>query len=619
MLSLQRLKNHTFQNHLKLGFVIFIIGTITLSFQFLIYLLQSNIAVTTDVVGYGYYLLAAFSHAGLFAFIPYLLYIFLSILIPYPRITQGLLITFYFLLNLTAYINGLVFQLYKFHINGLVIDMVFGAGAGQVFSFAPSLILKFILTILTWSIAGAGLIWLAYRFHTHLKKRYIKCYIYLFVFCIVSTHLLHAYAAASNQFSIQNVTSCLPQFYPLTANKLLAKLGITPSQNTSSFLNENNLNTGIVYPLRPLQYKEPASCKNIIFIIIDSWSTRTFTPETMPNLYSFSQKSSVFTHHLSSSSGTRGSIFGMFFGISPTYWQAFELSKTQPLFIKTLLLRNFDIQTYPSATLKNPPFNQIIFGAVTDIHTETSGETPFIRDSQLTQDFLQYLEQGKKRPFFAFLFYDLLHAISIPEPYRQKFKPSWDYADYMALNNTTDPTPYFNLYRNCGWYVDSLIGNILQKLENKKLLEESIIIITGDHSQEFNENKKNYWGHGSNYSDAQIHVPFIYYDSQTPRTYTHTTTHYDIVPTLMKLFLGISNPPEDYSMGYLLSDSLRPAYHFTGTEENYAFVTPYAIYEKKHSGKIVITDSILNPIKHNLSPQILKEMIEYKNRFRKKE
>ena len=171
MLSLQRLKNHTFQNHLKLGFVIFIIGTITLSFQFLIYLLQSNIAVTTDVVGYGYYLLAAFSHAGLFAFIPYLLYIFLSILIPYPRITQGLLITFYFLLNLTAYINGLVFQLYKFHINGLVIDMVFGAGAGQVFSFAPSLILKFILTILTWSIAGAGLIWLAYRFHTHLKKQ----------------------------------------------------------------------------------------------------------------------------------------------------------------------------------------------------------------------------------------------------------------------------------------------------------------------------------------------------------------------------------------------------------------------------------------------------------------
>ncbi len=77
MLSLQRLKNHTFQNHLKLGFVIFIIGTITLSFQFLIYLLQSNIAVTIDVVGYGYYLLAAFSHAGLFAFIPYLIIYFL--------------------------------------------------------------------------------------------------------------------------------------------------------------------------------------------------------------------------------------------------------------------------------------------------------------------------------------------------------------------------------------------------------------------------------------------------------------------------------------------------------------------------------------------------------------
>ncbi len=620
MTFLQYLKNNTSQNHLKFGFTIFILGTLALFSQFFLYFLQSNIAETTDLIGYSYYLLAAFSHAGLFALIPYLSYILLSVLIPYPRINQGFLITSYFLLNLTAYINGIVFQLYKFHINGLVIDMLFDTNAAQIFTFDTSLILKLSLKILLWSLIGAALLWMAYRFHTHLKKRYIRYYFYFLISCILSTHLLHAYAAASNQFSIQNVTSCLPQFYPLTANKLLAKLGVAPRRNSTPSFHDTGLNTGIVYPLNRLDYKETDSGKNIIFIIIDSWSARTFTPETMPNLFQFARKSSVYTRHLSSSNGTRGSIFGMFFGISPTYWHAFELSNIQPLFIKTLLQRNFDIQAYPSATLRNPPFNQIIFGSIPEIRTETAGDTPFERDTQLTDDFLRYIDRPKDRPFFAFLFYDLLHAISIPAPYRQKFKPSWDYANYMALNNDTDPTPYFNLYRNCGWYVDSLIGNILDKLEAKNLLKESVILITGDHSQEFNENKKNYWGHGSNYSDAQIHVPFIYYDdSRAPRTYTHTTTHYDIVPTLMNQYLGIANPPEEYSMGYLLSDSLPPAYHLTGTEENYAIITPHAIYEKKHSGKVVITDSMLNPIKHNLSPQLLKEIIEYKNRFRKRE
>ena len=62
---------NTLQNRLKLGFAIYIAGSFTLFLQFFLYLLQSNIASTTDFAGYGYYLVAAFAHAGLFALIPY--------------------------------------------------------------------------------------------------------------------------------------------------------------------------------------------------------------------------------------------------------------------------------------------------------------------------------------------------------------------------------------------------------------------------------------------------------------------------------------------------------------------------------------------------------------------
>ena len=85
---------NTLQNRLQLGFAIYIAGSFTLFLQFFLYLLQSNIASTTDFAGYGYYLVAAFAHAGLFALIPYLLYILMSLACPFPRFNQGLLITF---------------------------------------------------------------------------------------------------------------------------------------------------------------------------------------------------------------------------------------------------------------------------------------------------------------------------------------------------------------------------------------------------------------------------------------------------------------------------------------------------------------------------------------------
>ena len=156
----------------------------------------------------------------------------------------------------------------------------------------------------------------------------------------------------------------------------MAKLGIIHHPVSHPQLNDNTtLNTGITYPLHPLISNDTVSRKNIIFILLDSWNPRIFDTETMPNLSGFATRSSVFTHHLSSSSGTRGSIFGLFFGISPTYWKAFELSGTSPLFIQTLLEQGYDVQTFPSATLQNPPFDRIIFGEVPHFRTETTGET----------------------------------------------------------------------------------------------------------------------------------------------------------------------------------------------------------------------------------------------------
>lgn len=147
---------------------------------------------------------------------------------------------------------------------------------------------------------------------------------------------------------------------------------------------------------------------------------------------------------------------------------------------------------------------------------------------------------------------------------------------------------------------DSLVGCVLHKLEEKKLLDNTLVIITGDHGQEFNENHKNYWGHGSNYSPVQTHIPFLLYEpGEQPHTYHHRTTHYDFAPTLMNKVLGVTNPPSDYSMGHLITDTCPRNWHIVGDNLNYAFIVEnHTILEKHPSGYIEISDSALNPLEN---------------------
>lgn len=157
-------------------------------------------------------------------------------------------------------------------------------------------------------------------------------------------------------------------------------------------------------------------------------------------------------------------------------------------------------------------------------------------------------------------------------------------------------------------------------MEEKGLLDNTVVILTGDHGQEFNENKKNFWGHNGNFSSSQIAVPLIcHFPGRKPEVMNHRTTHYDIVPTLMKNYLGVNNDLNDYSMGFLLDDTSNRFWHIVGSELNYAFITENGdILEKKADGSLEVTDSCLNLlIDYNIDVVKMKQSIEKLNRFLK--
>jgi membrane-anchored protein YejM (alkaline phosphatase superfamily) len=357
-------------------------------------------------------------------------------------------------------------------------------------------------------------------------------------------------------------------------------------------------------------------------IVIDSWNNRSWSPEVFPNIWNFSSRCTYYRNHLSSSNGTTGSTFGMFFGLPSYFRNDIEATGTQPLLVEQMLASGYDVKAFSSATLVYPPFARLLFANVPDLRIESKGKTVYERDCEITNEFISYIENSDgKRPFYSLLFYDLAHGYELPAEKLTRFTPSWEFANYLALNNNTDPTPFWNLYRNCLFQIDSLVGRVINSLEEKKLLDNTVVVITGDHGQEFNENRKNFWGHNSNYSPVQLRVPLLYFDaSQAAAIRHHRTTHYDIAPTLLKSVLGVQNDVSDLGAGHLLEDSCSRDWHIVGDNINYAFIREEdnTIIEKKHSGYIDVYDSLMNLRNdYKINARELNEVILELNKFYK--
>ena len=360
-------------------------------------------------------------------------------------------------------------------------------------------------------------------------------------------------------------------------------------------------------------------------ILIDSWSRLALTEECMPNLWKLAHEEQWYQNHVSCGNGTSFSVFGMFTGLQPYYWTAFETSRTSPVLVDQLLSLGYDFRAYPSATLEDPPFARMLFQHVPNLRINTPGNTAYERDLKIKDDLISDLPKLQKsdKPFFSFIFFDLLHAYSLPKELLNRFQPSWEYGDFSKLHNEMDPTPFWNLYRNSAYQTDKMVGEVISRLKQLGLYDNTLIIITGDHAQEYNENHKNYWGHNSNFTKYQIGVPLIVHSPNSSKfkvhssKFTHRTTHLDFVPTLMHDYLGVTNPIDDYSNGRLLSDTTPRLWHYAGNELRYAFIVEGdTILTKEGAGYIEVTDEHLNPVpNYHINPKEFDAAIKRLNRF----
>jgi len=455
-------------------------------------------------------------------------------------------------LLLVVFINAKVYALYKFHLNAMVWFLITQGAAIQNLAFSPQMWAA-AAAIAAATFAGEALLAIVLARGDGASRRTLLSYGALVVSLGVATQCIHAYADATAQRALLMAVRTIPWAQPLTAKGFLRRFGYVATQSSEPDLALQTAGT-FDYPLAPLQCSG-GTTPNVVMIVVDSLRYDMLTPAVMPNTARWAASATRFANHYSTGNGTRFGIFGLLYGLPGAYWHAALAERRSPVLIDQLDSLGYQFFVFGSAPLDSPEFHRNAFTRIWD-RTAPYGPGDVVdRDRAITRGLIDAIRaRDAARPFFAFYFLDAPHAYAHPHDMASPFTPMLDSVNYLELSNTFDPEPFLNLYKTSVLFDDGLIGELLAALDaDPRLRDDTIVVVTGDHGQAFNETHDDTWGHNSNFSDGEARVPFaVRWPGRAPETVERPTSHMDWVPTVLTDALGCTTPVDRYSTGVSL-------------------------------------------------------------------
>lgn len=477
--------------------------------------------------------------------------------IKYLVIIPKILIDFFLLADI------FVFKIYRFHIDMFFINMTIHDFGG--IGLSTSIIL---LTILSFLLIVFFNVWIYCKALKMRKFNAKKLTLALLMFFFIG-QLIHVWAYEYKQQSITTFTPYFPHYLPLTSSSLMTKLQNCcpkiiplPIEEVSNSFEEvftNNDVAGSIfhYPKNPLVFNDSLQSKpNILFFLTESWRADMLTTEITPNIADFSKNSIEFTNHFSTGSVTVSGLFGLMYGLHPSYLKYAQSDpyKYQTVLTKSLTQLGYEISAYTPSNLDRFSLKPMLFG---QIASENFINQRFLATEENDKEVVGKLiddisRKDQNKPWFKFVFLDSSHhSYSYPKE-NEKFLPTPKNSEAFVFNKNIDAEPFLNDYKNSLNYIDALFGRIYKAIKTAGLDENTIIVITSDHAEEFNDNGQGYWGHGSNFTSYQTAVPLIikFPEIKQHLIVTKLTGHVDIVPTILSQGLKCTNPISDYSSGY---------------------------------------------------------------------
>lgn len=283
-----------------------------------------------------------------------------------------------------------------------------------------------------------------------------------------------------------------------------------------------------------------SSKPNIYLFVVESFREDFITQEIAPHLTQFKEESNHFQLALSNGNGTHLSWFSIFHSQFPHYWKELKNSGWQMGSPPIQLLKKwgYQVRLYSSAELNYYGMEHLLFG---ENHHLVDSFNIFHHSSPICACdadalALDALQQDLKDPALQegqliIVFWDSTHFnYSWPKITPFKFSPVATDASYFQLFHSADTVERIkNRYRNAVFYIDSLFEKFMKTLPKK---EEAIVVVTGDHGEEFLEHGHLF--HCSHLVHEQTNIPlYMKFGKKKCPTTTQFVSQIDIFPSII--------------------------------------------------------------------------------------
>lgn len=486
-------------------------------------------------------------------------------------------------------INFFIYKLFKFHFNGLAWNVIstpegiksMNLPQSTFYILAAALLAMFAFQIILMRLSTRDNSFIDSILFDHYKKNARRrLLLLLFLGVVVTEKSIYAYGDIRNDISITKVGKFFPFYFPLLIrNDADALLGITRADVESlGAASRLNYPTGELSDKKMPESAEPAvnaesavssvpnsdahrehvlsnPRMNILFLVLDSWRFDQLNADVSPFMYEFSRNNQVFNNHHSGGNGTRHGVFSLMYGLHSAYWHSFLNERRGPDYVNVLKKYDYKFSILSSTSLKSPEFRLTAFVDVVDAVADDF-EAPQVwqKDKMLVSKFKDFTDNLEPSDlFFSFILFDSTHSgFSYPKEF-EKFLPVTNKGTIAAAVTSNNVTPIFNKYRNSIFYVDSLVEELIEDLKAKGKLENTMIVITGDHGEEFYE--AGHFGHHGAFTKYQTMVPMIVHlPGKAHKESSLLTSHQDVIPSLLAE-LGSNMPASSYSNGYNMFDN----------------------------------------------------------------
>jgi membrane-anchored protein YejM (alkaline phosphatase superfamily) len=465
-----------------------------------------------------------------------------------------------------VYVDTRIYGIFRYHFNGLVWNVLTTPGADEAVHITTreTVTVLIVLAALVPVLSGGFLLlWSRASRRArlalptpHMTRPGLAWKLLLVPnMCLVAG--VYAWADLTRDPHVMAFARVYPVYPRVTVKRFAQRyFGVEMKERPSVDLPESGIL--LDYPRAEIVLEEGGPRPNVLVIVIDSLRADMLGREVMPHLSALADGGRVFRDHLSSGNATRFGLFGLLYGLHGSYWKAVYDEHRSPVLVDALLAHGYDFRVLTSASMDFPEFRSTAWVRVeAQVEDRLPAEREGGRDDGVARRFEEWLgEREAAAPFFAFLLLDAPHqSYSFPEECA-RFRP---YLDRVAYTTIDERAPQevrgalFNRYRNSVHYADQTTGRILAALAAHGLSEDTLVVVTGDHGEEFFES--GVWGHTSNFTRPQTHVPLVLAGAGVPPgEERRATSHVDLPATILELLGADPGLRAHWSLGANLLD-----------------------------------------------------------------